>query len=84
MIEHLKEGNYVRNIWQENLCHQVNDEFLLLLNAAKGALLSGSYMDLMDQLNDAFQARAERCSPLLRRYLKQLTPALSAWTAALR
>lgn len=31
MINHLKEGNYTRNIWQEHVCHLINDEFLQLL-----------------------------------------------------
>lgn len=31
MINHLKEGDYIRNIWQEYMCHLVNNEFLDLL-----------------------------------------------------
>src|SRR5690606_39788870 len=30
MIRHLKAGDYTRNIWQEHVCHLVNDEFLEL------------------------------------------------------
>jgi len=84
MIDHLKEGDYVRNIWQENLCHQVNDEFLGLLAAARQDVAAGSYLDMMEQLTGAFAARASGCSPLLSRYLSTLVPALDAWTFALR
>jgi len=84
MVEHLKDGDYVRNIWQENLCHQINDEFLVLLGAAKADLRPAPYLDMIEGLNDAFQAHAGKCSPLLRRYLAHLTPALSAWRTALR
>jgi hypothetical protein len=80
MIEHLKDGDYLRNIWQENLCHQINDEFLRLLAEASAGIRQASYLEMTDE----FCARAERCSPLLRQYLGHLTPALLAWTTALR
>ena len=57
MIEHLKEGDYVRNIWQENLCHQVNDEFLDLLAETRETFAPGDYLDMMAQLAETFRAR---------------------------
>jgi hypothetical protein len=84
MVEHLKEGDYVRNIWQENLCHQINDEFLRLLAEAKTAVSPGSYLDMMEQVTSAFEERAAFCSPILARYLAHLIPAFQAWTKALR
>ena len=84
MIEHLKEGHFVRNIWQENLAHQVNDEFVRLLADAKPAIVSGRYLDMMEQLTSALRQRAGRCSPVLSRYTDHLMPALDAWTTALR
>ena len=84
MIEHLKEGNYVRNIWQENLSHQVNDEFLALLASAREEVVAGPYLGMMEQLTHAIDARLANCSPILSRYLTTLVPALDAWTRALQ
>lgn len=84
MIEHLKEGDYVRNIWQENLCHQVNDEFLELLADSAATIAPGAYLDMMEQLAEAFRARREGCSPVLAAYMQHLAPALDAWVKALR
>ena len=84
MIEHLKEGDYVRNIWQENLCHQANDEFLRLLAEARTTVRAGSYLDMLEQLTSALEERAASCSPLLARYMSHLGPCLKAWTKALR
>jgi len=84
MIEHLKEGDYVRNIWQENLCHQVNDEFLRLLAEAGATIRVGSYSDMMEQLSSALAERSTGCSPILRRYMAHLAPSLRAWNEALR
>jgi hypothetical protein len=83
MITHLKEGDYVRNIWQENLAHQVNDEFLRLLSTAAAGLAPGSYLEMMQILTEEFRRRAAACSPILARYLAHLVPALEAWTKAL-
>jgi hypothetical protein len=84
MIEHLKEGDYVRNIWQENLCHQVNDEFLRLLAEAKATIPVGSYSDMMEQLTTELEQRSGACSPILGRYMMHLVPSLHAWMEALR
>jgi hypothetical protein len=84
MIEHLKEGDYLRNIWQENLGHQVNDEFLDLLGEAREAISPASYLDMMSVLTEVFRRRAEQVSPIMKGYLRCLTPALGAWIEALR
>ena len=84
MIEHLKEGDYVRNIWQENLCHQVNDEFLRLLAEAKTAVRANDYLNMLEELTSAFEERAASSSPILARYLAHLVPGLRAWSTALR
>jgi hypothetical protein len=40
MIRHMKEGNFQRNIWQENICHMLNDEFIAILPADKSDRLN--------------------------------------------
>lgn len=83
MITHLKEGNALRNTWQEHLCHLVNDEFIELLMAADlgGAVSSSSYLELYARLPEHF-ARA-KASPLLRGYLEHLARCMDAWVCAL-
>jgi hypothetical protein len=83
MIRHLKEGPYERNIWQEHVCHLVNDEVLALLEDLPGAP-EDSYLELVEQLANHLEAAAPSSSPLLRPYLETLVPTLGAWTAALR
>lgn len=83
MIDHLKAGDHVRNIWQESLAHQVNDEFLDLLGQARAELVADDYLPMMGQLTELLCARAPRCSPLLRKYFDTLVPSLDAWVNAL-
>lgn len=83
MIHHLKEGDYARNIWQEHVCHLVNDEFLELLFAVQESIRSREYLAMMQELNEALQPHVERASPLLRPYLRHLCIALDAWNASL-
>jgi hypothetical protein len=84
MIRHLKEGDYTRNIWQEHLCHLVNDEFIDLLGRTKEVLRPSSYVDMMAHLREEFAKNAAACSPILSAYLKHLDGPLRAWVAALR
>jgi len=83
MITHLKEGNSLRNVWQEHICHLVNDEFVALVDAFGETDLPRdvSYLELMALLADHF-GRAEG-SPLLRGYLRHLTRCMDAWVSAL-
>lgn len=86
MIRHLKAGDYTRNIWQEHICHLVNDEFLELLDAfAPTASGPGkpSYLELMAGLTDHLGTAAADASPLLAPYLVHLRGAMGAWIAAL-
>lgn len=83
MIDHLKDGNHVRNIWQENLGHQLNDEFLDVLAVARDQLVADDPLAMMGRLTELFAAQAPHCSPLLRRYFATLVPALDAWVSAL-
>ena len=84
MIRHLKEGDYVRNIWQEQLCHLVNDEFIALLGRVRAVLKPASYLDMMAHVHQELARAAEGCSPILRAYLKHLDGTLGAWIALLR
>ena len=83
MINHLKEGDYTRNIWQEHVCHLINDEFLDMLAATKNSITPGSYLDMMKMLNEGFREHIGTASPMLEPYLKHLCTALDAWTTAL-
>ena len=84
MIRHLKEGNFQRNIWQEHICHLVNDQFIEILLAAKTRIRPTGYLEMMGALNEEFRRAAPDCSPLLKVYFEHLTGALEAWIAALQ
>lgn len=83
MIRHLKDGNYLRNVWQEHVCHLANDEFLDILGQAAEALHPTDYLDMMGQLIEELRSPAEAASPLLRSYLAHLDGCMRAWVAAL-
>jgi len=83
VIRHLKEGGFERNLWQEHAAHLVNDEFVLLLRSLTVEISASSYLDMMNELNEALVERTPRCSPILRAYLRHLTHALSGWVKLL-
>lgn len=83
MINHLKDGDYSRNIWQEHICHLLNDEFLDMLGGIGETLIPDAYLEMMKQLNEGFKEQIERASPLMRPYLRHLCQALDAWNASL-
>jgi hypothetical protein len=83
MIRHLKEGSFQRNIWQEHICHLVNDEFVNLLQAAAGVVSPTSYVAMMAGLNEELRRATSALSPLLRIYVEHLTVAVDAWVAAI-
>lgn len=83
MIRHLKEGTYNRNIWQEHVCHLVNDEFLQLLSEIKQNLMSRDYLEMMKEVADGFRSRTEEASPILKPYLRHYCDSMDAWTASL-
>lgn len=65
VIEDLRRGDYVSDLWRGNLGYQVNDESLQLLAESKAAVYAARYLDIMEQLADAFRTRAADCSPIL-------------------
>jgi hypothetical protein len=83
MIRHLKEGSYQRNIWQEHICHLVNDEFLGILDKARDEIGSSDYLTMMEQMTEIFDRERENCGTILRRYLDVTVPAFKAWTRVL-
>jgi hypothetical protein len=83
MIRHLKDGNWLRNVWQEHVCHLVNDEFLDVLGRAAQDVRPGPYLEMMEELNDAMRERSDGSSPLLRPYLEHLHVCMEAWVRAL-
>jgi hypothetical protein len=83
MIRHLKDGNYLRNVWQEHVCHLANDEFLDLLGRASEAVRPTSYLGMVEHLIEELRGPAEGASPLLRAYLGHLDRCMRAWVAAL-
>jgi len=84
MIRHLKAGDHQRNIWQEHVCHLVNDEFIELMLAASDPITPTSYVEMMAELGENVRRLRAGCSPLLGTYVDHLTTALAAWTTALR
>ncbi|MBI5010031.1 MAG: hypothetical protein HZB98_10375, partial [Bacteroidia bacterium] len=54
MIYHIKEGDFQRNIWQEHLCHLLNDEFIDFLRSSNGFIEKSGYISMMVQLNEYF------------------------------
>ena len=79
MIRHLKEGSYERNIWQEHVCHLVNDEFLAILDRARQQIQPADYLSMMAQLGCVFEEEYKRASTILQRYFDHQIPALKAW-----
>ena len=83
MIRHLKEGSYERNIWQEHVCHLVNDEFVGIVLAARASVRSGDYVSMAAQFWEHVEAQLSHCSAILRRYLEHQLPAVRMWTELL-
>lgn len=83
MIFHAKEGDYIRNIWQEHICHLLNDEFVELLLSVKETIRSRDYCEMMQEVAEGFERYVPSASPMLRPYLAHLCSALAAWNAAL-
>jgi len=83
MINHLKEGNYTRNIWQEHICHLVNDEFLDILFSIRDTIKSRDYLEMMKELNEGFKKHVEEASAILKPYLIHLSVAMDAWNTSL-
>jgi hypothetical protein len=83
MVDHRKEGDYTRNIWQEHICHLLTDEFLALLSEVRATIWPADYLEMMKELNEGFKASVEKASPLFRPYLAHLCTALDAWNRSL-
>ncbi|MCB1049168.1 MAG: hypothetical protein H6510_06575 [Acidobacteria bacterium] len=83
IIRHLKEGNFQRNMWQEHICHLVNDEFIHLLLEGAQQLQSWTYLSMLAELGEFWKSRTERASALLKPYLRHLTYAIDCWVQAL-
>jgi reversibly glycosylated polypeptide len=83
MITHRKDGNHLKNIWQEHVCHILNDEFLDLLSQAKEMIQPDSYLEMMKQLNEGFKKSKDSASPMFKPYLEHMCTAIDAWCEAL-
>jgi Reversibly glycosylated polypeptide len=83
LVDHLKEGAWARNAWQEHLAHLVNDEFVELLTATTADFAPDSYSNHLGRLAEELRRRAAETSPILRTYLNELLPCLEAWIRAL-
>ncbi|WP_119389755.1 hypothetical protein [Taklimakanibacter lacteus] len=83
MIRHLKEGSFQRNIWQEHICHLVNDEFLEILDKARSEVKPSDYLTMMAHLAEIFDRERANCGTILQRYLDVAVPAMKAWTRTL-
>jgi hypothetical protein len=83
MIFHKKDGDLLRNAWQENICHIVNDEFIALLTEVATDIAPAPYLSMMGALTAGFAERMGNASPLLQPYLKALVPCLTSWVRLL-
>jgi hypothetical protein len=83
MIRHLKEGSHERNIWQEHICHLVNDEFLAIVDKARNEIKPAGYLTMMAQMAEILGRERENSSAILCRYLDVQAPAMKAWVRAL-
>jgi len=83
MINHLKDGDYIRNIWQEYVCHLINDEFLHLLFQVKKTIRPNNYLEMMKEINEGFKEHTDKASPIFKPYLKHLCTAMDAWNTSL-
>lgn len=83
MINHLRKGDYKTNIWQEHVCHLIDDELLDLLLGLKEKISPNDYLEMMKELNEGFKEYVEKASPLFKPYLKHLCTAMEAWNTSL-
>ncbi len=79
MINHIKDGDFQRNIWQEHLCHLLNEEFIDFLRSSTGYIEKSDYMSMMFQLNEYFIKNKSRLSKPLKLYFDHLTVCLDSW-----
>jgi Reversibly glycosylated polypeptide len=83
MIRHMKDGNFQRNLWQENVCHMVNDEFIAILEDTRPQIRPAGYVDMMAALAEIFNQRTNGASTMLKPYLAHLNAAIRAWITIL-
>jgi len=83
MINHVKEGCYTRNIWQEHTCHLINDEFINLLIEVRNTITATEYLEMMKELNEGFKEYICQASPIFKPYLKHLCMTIDAWNTSL-
>ncbi|MGB3677471.1 MAG: hypothetical protein WA969_02440, partial [Candidatus Microthrix parvicella] len=82
MVRHEKRRDFGHNLVQEHVGHLLNDEFVELVTdfSADG---TAPYLDLLRMLTDHLRAGLAGASPMLRKYLDILLPALDSWPAVL-
>jgi hypothetical protein len=83
MIQHNKVAGYQNNLWQEQIGHMINDEFIAFMDASLEDVRAADYLTMMAALHEAMSRRAETTGPMLRPYLDHMLPCLRAWTQAL-
>jgi len=83
MINHLKESDHIRNIWQEHVCHLINSEFLDLLFQVQNTIRPNDYLEMMKEINEGFKEYIDKASPIFKPYLKHLCTSIDAWNTTL-
>jgi hypothetical protein len=84
MIEHVKEGDFTRNIRQEHIAHLINDEFIGYIDSAREQIEVTDYLSMMEQLHEHLLKGYQCASSLMARFLDAQLPALRSWIAALK
>lgn len=82
-VYHVLPGYIEQNIWKEHICNLVNDEFIALLDDSLSVVGPATYQEMIGTLSEAFRSRRDRCSPLLKPYIRHLCEAWDAWLCAL-
>ena len=75
LIDHLKEGAWARNAWQEHLAHLVNDEFVAMLVSATVDFRPDTYCNHLARLAEEFRRAAEVASPFYEATWRSSFPA---------
>lgn len=83
MIHHKKESKYITNIYQEHICHLINDEFIEFLSVSAENVASSDYLTMMSDLHENMVEYSTNCSKILSEYVKHMLRSMGAWIKAL-
>ncbi len=83
IINHAKNGEFLNNLWQENLAHMLNDEFRDIAISAVSRVKRSSYLEMMACLVEELDMSRSSASRLMYIYLTHLCLSMRAWCDSL-